>query len=175
MIVIGVDTGALGALAFLTESGELLSVADMPVDLVEVAGKERKRISAPRLADLLRPFADGAHLFCELPTGRPLFGRNKQTGQVESRTPGAAGMLALGESVGMVRMAAAAFNIAFTGMQPGIWKKALRCPAGKDDARRMAMETFPAHRTLFARVRDDGRAEAALISVYGLRTLSRKM
>jgi crossover junction endodeoxyribonuclease RuvC len=40
---------------------------------------------------------------------------------------------------------------------------------GKDGARARAMEVFPWNVDLFKRVKDDGRADAALIAAWGLR------
>lgn len=176
MIILGVDAGAHGAIAALDSlTGDLLMVEDMPADVVEVSGKERHRVSPGRLADIIRPFgshppgADGKRiaLLMEQPTYRPLVVRNKQTGQRETRQPGAAGMAQLGESVGIIKGIAAAFSLAYTGVAPGAWKRVVRCPADKKEACRRAVECFPRWATFFKRVKDDGRAEAALIALYG--------
>jgi len=42
----------------------------------------------------------------------------------------------------------------------------------KDDARRMATDLWPGHAPDFARKKDDGRADAALIAEYGRRELA---
>ena len=178
MIVLGVDAGAHGALAALdTLTGDLLMLEDMPFDVVNVGGKDRHRVSPGRLAELVRPFGtvserDGSRvaMLMEQPTYRPLVFRNKQTGQRETRQPGAAGMAQLGESVGIVKGIAAAFALAYTGVAPGAWTRVVRCAADKGEARRRAVECFPRWTASFARVKDDGRAEAALIALYGAHT-----
>ena len=57
-------------------------------------------------------------------------------------------------------------------MTPATWKRAVGLPAGregaKDAARSEAIRRWPAKAGLFARVKDVGRAEAALIAVAGL-------
>ena len=53
---------------------------------------------------------------------------------------------------------------------PQVWKKALRLNQGKDAARALAARMWTAKAGLFARVKDDGRSEAALIAEYGRRT-----
>jgi crossover junction endodeoxyribonuclease RuvC len=164
LLVVGVDPGLHGGVAFLGELG-LLHVEDMPIDIVEVNGKKRPRLSFPRLARLLN--VHGATMFCEEPEARPIITRDKQTGRTETRTPGAAGMLALGITVGAVRALAAAYGMEFHSVRSGSWKKALRLGAGKDEARNRAAERFPLHAAMFARVKDDGRAESALIAAYG--------
>jgi len=174
MIYIGVDCGAKGAIAVLDgRDRQLLWVKDMPADVIEIAGKQRSRVSPHRLADLLRPFAGTGGevaMFAEIPTYRPLVQRNKITGVKETRQAGAAGMAALGESVGMVRMAAAAFGIEFTGVSPGGWKRRVNCPADKDAAIKRACEIWPVWAKTFARKKDDGRAEAAMIALFGAYT-----
>ena len=57
-------------------------------------------------------------------------------------------------------------------MTPQRWKKALSLGQGKDAARARASQLLPAHAHYWQRVKDDGRAEAALIAVYGQRTLA---
>jgi crossover junction endodeoxyribonuclease RuvC len=57
-------------------------------------------------------------------------------------------------------------------LTPPSWKRAVGIPPGKDGtkdaARSEAIRRWPHKAELFARVRDDGRAEAALIAVAGL-------
>jgi len=48
------------------------------------------------------------------------------------------------------------------------WKRALGLSADKGASRRRATELWPAQSAMFARVKDDGRAEAALIAYYWL-------
>jgi crossover junction endodeoxyribonuclease RuvC len=50
------------------------------------------------------------------------------------------------------------------------WRRAVGLPVGakKEQSRGEAIQRFPDHAVMFARVRDDGRAEAALIAVAGL-------
>lgn len=55
---------------------------------------------------------------------------------------------------------------------PNSWKKAVGIPPGKigtkNSARSEAIRRWPAKAALFARVKDDGRAEACLIGVAGM-------
>jgi len=53
------------------------------------------------------------------------------------------------------------------GRRCGAWRHPGRAGA-KDAARSEAIRRWPTKGALFARVRDDGRAEAALIAVAGL-------
>lgn len=47
------------------------------------------------------------------------------------------------------------------------WKARVGCTSNKDQARALASRLFPEFAGYFARVSDDGRAEASLLAVYG--------
>ena len=53
-------------------------------------------------------------------------------------------------------------------VRPNIWKREAAVPADKNAARMMATRLWPDHSNLFARVKDDGRAEAALLAKWGM-------
>jgi crossover junction endodeoxyribonuclease RuvC len=56
-----------------------------------------------------------------------------------------------------------------TFITPPTWKRAVGLTlASKDAARSEAIRRWPNHAELFASVKDDGRAEAALIAIAGL-------
>jgi hypothetical protein len=63
-----------------------------------------------------------------------------------------------------------AIPVAF--ITPPSWKRAVSIQPGKDGAkdaaRGEAIRRWPAHAAMFARKKDDGRAEACLIAVAGL-------
>ncbi len=172
MLIIGVDTGAAGAFAALND-GELIGVWDMPVDKVLVGKTHRSRVSPHRVIEIVGQWWDKDPLaFIERPMARPMMASDKQTGQTtRGRTPGAAGMLAMGESYGVVLGILAAYRFALTEMRPGIWTKAVGAGSSKDDHRRRACYLFPKHSASFSRVKDDGRADAALIAYYGWQQL----
>jgi crossover junction endodeoxyribonuclease RuvC len=50
---------------------------------------------------------------------------------------------------------------------PLTWKRHYKLSADKDASRRRASQLFPAHSHLWARAKDDGRAEAVLLAYYG--------
>ena len=57
---------------------------------------------------------------------------------------------------------------------PTTWKKAMNMaggPVGKEQCRGLAIELFPSCASAFARKKDQGRAEAALLAVYASRSL----
>jgi crossover junction endodeoxyribonuclease RuvC len=85
---------------------------------------------------------------------------------------GAVGAFAFGRSRGVVEGVLGALGVPVTFIAPTSWKRAVGLPAGrdgaKDAARSEAIRRWPDQAGLFARVKDDGRAEAALIAVAGL-------
>jgi crossover junction endodeoxyribonuclease RuvC len=75
-----------------------------------------------------------------------------------------------GRGLGIVLGATAACGI-LTLVRPQEWKSATKTPKDKNEARRRAQQLFPCAYALFARVKDDGRAEAAILAFYGLLTM----
>jgi crossover junction endodeoxyribonuclease RuvC len=171
-VCVGIDPGATGAIAFLDlDTSALLFVDDMPCDRVQVGAHLRSRVARRALLDVLLR-ARGAHAFTERAEARPMRRTNKATGKTELATPGAAGMMSYGENYGCVLMGCTAAEMSLTEVRPGMWKKVLGVGASKDDSRRRAAELYPKDADKFARVKDDGRAEAVLLALYGIRTLN---
>ena len=154
-LVLGIDIGACGAIAVLTEAGELVHVEDMPVLNDGPAG--RRAVNPPLLAEIISR-AHASHAFIEFVGARP--------------GEGATGAFAFGRSRGVVEGVCGALSVPATHIAPAAWKRAVGIPPGpdgaKDAARAEAIRRWPAKATPFARAKDDGRAEAALIAVAGL-------
>lgn len=171
MIVVGIDPGIQGAIAFLdSETDELIFVQDMPIDKVQTGKHVRSRINRPALLKILMQ-ARGAVVFTERPEGHPMRQTNKQTGQTEQRQVGAAGMLAFGENYGCIIMACTAADMRLTEIRPGQWKRAMSFGSSKDDVRRRIQELYPPWAVHFELKKHDGRAEAVGIARYGVKTL----
>jgi crossover junction endodeoxyribonuclease RuvC len=75
-----------------------------------------------------------------------------------------------GRSRGVIESVCGAAGVPLSFLTPACWKRTVGIPPGKakDVARSEAIRRWPAHAALFARVKDDGRAESALIAVAGL-------
>lgn len=151
-MILGIDPGATGALALLTDAGELLRAADMPV--VEINGK--RRVSAAELSRLIREWAPQRTII-------------EQVGAMPGQ--GVASMFAFGYSAGVLEGACVGLGVPVSFVRPDVWKRAMRVTKDKGACRLMAQRTWPAQSALFARVKDDGRAESALVGLYGLRDL----
>ena len=153
--ILSIDIGSRGAIAILTPEGQLLEVHDMPVLNDGPAG--RRAVNAPLLAEIVFK-SHAAEAFIELVGARP--------------GEGAVGAFAFGRSRGVVEGVLAAAGIPAQHIAPAAWKRAVGIKPGKecakDAGRAEAIRRWPMHASLFARVKDDGRAEAALIGVAGL-------
>lgn len=153
MRVLGIDVGLNGAIA-IVEGDQLIEVHDMPTFSMERNGKNKRMVNAAELARFIRQSAAGSAYLERL---------NAMPGQ------GVTSMFSMGQSLGVVLGILAALDIPTTTIPPRTWQKALDVPQGKDGSRYRAAQLFPAHAAQFARVKDDGRSDAALIAAYGAR------
>lgn len=147
--ILGLDPGVSGAIAFIfSDEPNRVAVEDVPV----VAGE----ISAALLADRIKAFGPSIAMI-ERVSAMP--------GQ------GVSSMFGFGVSFGQARGVIGALNIPLHYVTPAKWKKHFRLSSDKDDARKLALHLFPSCAASFARKKDHGRAEAALIARYGFETL----
>ena len=152
--IIGIDPGLSGAIAVLY--GETLRVIDMPTMTVERNGKAKRQVSASELAELIYSCqGEDCHVYCE------------RVGAMAGQ--GVTSVFSFGRSFGMIEGILAAFKLPVTYVAPATWVKAVGRGQGKDASRARAMELFPNNQTDFKRVKDDGRADAALIAYWGSR------
>lgn len=152
--VIGIDPGARGAIAIVDRRSGLVDAIDMPTVEVKIGGAMKHRVSPEAIAAELRAYAPSAIAFIERVGAMP--------GQ------GVTSMFAFGEAYGLVRGVLAGMGIPCTTVTPAVWVKAMRVTQGKDGSRQRAMELYPSHAHLFKRVKDDGRADAALVAAWGM-------
>jgi crossover junction endodeoxyribonuclease RuvC len=116
----------------------------------------RAGVNAPLLGELLAQWHAG-EVIAEFVAVRP--------------REGAVGAFSFGRC-GVIEGACGALGLPVRFLTPSAWKRAVGIAPGKDGAkdaaRSEAIRRWPDQAALFARVRDDGRAEAALIAVAGL-------
>lgn len=155
VITIGVDPGLKGAIALLAGDGRLLEVYDMPV-----AGGA---VSAQLFAELEAWGADGTILDDGGPT---LWGTVVVEDVHSMPKQGVSSVFSFGRSKGVVEGVFAACRRPIVYVSPAAWKRGLGLGKDKGEARQRACELWPAKAGLFSRVKDDGRAEAALIAYY---------
>ena len=152
MTHIGIDPGLSGAIAVLTD--DTLQIHDMPVMTVDRNGKAKRQVSANELAELLNLYAGkDCHVYVERVSA--------MAGQ------GVTSVFSFGRSFGMIEGILAALKMPVTFVAPATWTRAIGRSPGKDASRARAMELFPHYEYFFKRVKDDGRADAALIAHWG--------
>ena len=151
---IGIDPGLSGAIAII--STESLKIFDMPTMTVERNGKAKRQVSASELAEMLYLYSGrDCHVYCE------------RVGAMAGQ--GVTSVFSFGRSFGMIEGILAAYRLPVTFVPPATWVKAIGRGQGKDASRARAMELFPSDQDQFKRVKDDGRADAALIAYWGSR------
>lgn len=159
MNILGIDPGLSGALA-VCRDGSCVDVVDVPTVKAARKGNE---VDVATLATLLRDLSDNNpfdHVFIERVGAMP--------GQ------GVSSMFKFGFVAGVLRGLVAGYEVPTTYVTPVSWKRALQVQGGKDASRARASELMPSAALHWGRVKDEGRAEAALIAFYGWQQLTRQ-
>lgn len=158
-MIIGIDPGLNGALA-VASNGRLDAVRDLPT----LRDGKRTRLDVRSFATKLcasRTVYGARHVYLE------------HVGAMPQQGSGSA--FNFGRTYGEIRGVLIALGFTLHEVTPQTWKFAfgLRAAPGTDTrtrknaSREKAIELFPERAHLFQRVKDDGRAEAALIALYG--------
>lgn len=154
MLILGVDVGLNGAFAFLHD-GQLLNVEDMPLVDVRHGAKTRKELSAALLHDRLVDSDIRIH--------------KAVLEDVNAFGMGRTSAYRFGVNVGTIVGVLTACGIRIETVSPVKWKRAMGLTTDKKLSRAMAIKLWPDQSQYFSRVKDDGRAEAALLAEYGRR------
>jgi crossover junction endodeoxyribonuclease RuvC len=158
--VLGIDPGATGALA-LIEAGKVVACYDMPCDKTATG---KRRIVPVTLAGIVRALLPLDHVTIELVGPMPRDGH--------------AGSFWFGKAAGLVEGVVAALGLPVSFVAPAVWKRRFGLiGAGKAASRAKASHVFgrTASADLWPLVKHDGRAEAALIGLYGEMTEAAKL
>jgi len=145
---LGVDPGLKGAVALWDSEMDFLVVQDMP----SVKTGKNSVISEGLLADMIRRL-DPQQAWVELVHAMP-----KQ---------GVVSTFNFGLGFGLVRGVITALGVPLHLVHSRVWKGAYGLRRDKRDSRVIAARLFPSFAREFSRVKDDGKAEAALIALYG--------
>lgn len=146
--VCGIDPGLSGAIAYYDPAHPGVIIAeDLPVVGREVVGA----ILAKNL-EIMRPQL----VMIERAGTRP--------GQAAGAT------LRTGTNFGILVGVVSALRIPVAFVNPGVWKRYFHLPKDKEESRALALRKWPEQAQVFKRKMDEGRAEAALIAVYGAET-----
>lgn len=152
--IVGIDPGISGALTFLNVTTAEMFIIDMPIFEYDTT-KTRKKTDPYTLVRALTS-VQVKDVYIEDIASSP------QMGVTSAFT--------FGEGKGILLGIAAALGIPVTLVKPAQWKKVMRTPADKRAAVQRASQLFPAAAKLFVGTRGgvlDGRAESALIALYG--------
>lgn len=154
-LILGIDPDMGGALAWINESdGALVELIDMPV----LQLKSKRELDVCQIATLIDCWGPRTgYAFIEKSGMRP--GQGVYGTWVTAHNYGAL--------VGVLR----ANFLLVREVAPTTWKKGMKVSSDKGEARKEASQHWPKEAGRFARVKDHGRAEAALIALYGRRRL----
>jgi Holliday junction resolvasome RuvABC endonuclease subunit len=136
---LGVDPGKQGALALLSVETGTVNCIDMPD-------------TTAALHDAIAAFPVIKGAMVEKPFYPQMIGLTNATKIA----------MAYGVLIGALQWR----DIPFREVPPKKWKAAMDLSSSKSASREKAAQTFPAQSDLFKRVKDDGRAEAALLALY---------
>ena len=145
MKILGIDPGLNGAIALLGDG--YLAVRDIPT-----AGERKRRVViAAELAGVVRVWAPDCAVF------ERVHAMPKQ---------GVSSSFRFGQACGVVEGVIGALQIPVEYVTPNAWKKHFKLTAHKEDARLLAIQTWPRIATELSRKKDADRAEALLIARY---------
>lgn len=171
MIVIGVDPGLTGALAFVRPAG-LVAIEDIPTQALDGKGLVKRRIDGLALAQLVRKHC---------PVGSAVLVCCEQVGTMGGQNNAVQTQGSLMRSLGAIEAVFDVLRWPCLMVQPRVWqghhglagKKAGKREHGALPAASVkALELYPAAARQLARVKDHNRAEALLIAAYGLETMA---
>ncbi len=153
-VILGIDPGAHGAIAVMDEAGDLIEVHDMPVIKIKVGKTMRDRVSAHGVRDILSLMEIKMAVL-------------ERVGGMTGQSASAA--FTFGYGCGEVAGLLIGLGVPITFITPQRWKKGFGLSADKGSARQRAMQLWPKKSASFARLKDDGRAEAALIARFSVK------
>ena len=137
----GIDPGKSGAIALLYQDFTLY-IEDMPI-----FGKE---VSATGLSATFKEFTP-THIYIESVNS---FGMGRQSA------------FNFGKGLGVIKGVLGTLQIPYSLVTPSKWKSHFNLGRDKDAARAAATRLFPSNAEQFAKKKDDGRAEAALLALW---------
>lgn len=168
MILIGIDIGLSGAVAFIDSAGGACAIEDMPT----VPDGERQRLDGRGLADILhRHWPAGEKALAVFEDVRP---RPQTNGGARGNTMYSQGSLMRSRgTVEAVLDVVAGDRLRAVVIQPQAWKRFYGLIGEqKGGSREKALALYPAAQPQLRRVKDHNRAEALLIAHFGLKKLA---
>lgn len=150
-VLLGVDPGLHGALAFITDAGDLLAAYKMPTLRQERSRKKFKTfINETTLAEIIKKHTPHVVWIEDVFS-------SSQMGVVSS--------FSFGEGKGILKGICGALGIKPRYVHPSVWKREIGVTAEKRSSILRAKHLFPFQQKLLT---SEGKCEAALIALYGL-------
>lgn len=159
-LYIGLDPGLRGAFAVLDSINRHLIVHDIPTTTKK---NGRDDVDPYELAALTEKYARRVRYAIVEDVNAMVY----TNAQGERRGQGAAHSFAFGKAFGVAIGVLGAFYIPIIPVKPAVWKTLMGLSSDKNRSRAKASEMFPLNISDFARKKDDGRAEAALLAHFG--------
>lgn len=141
---LGADPGVTGAFAYIDrDTRAIIALYDMPVFKIAKSGGGARTEIDIAIIERVGP--------------RP--------------GEGGVGGFSFGLTYGIIRGVITAHKIPYSLAHPAKWKREMSCPADKDMARQRAGQLLPHETGRWPLVKHHGRAEAALLALWGLRSM----
>jgi crossover junction endodeoxyribonuclease RuvC len=155
-VIVGIDPGLDGALAFLPTDGSLPWVIDMPTVTVSGSKRNQRHCEPAQIAHEIKSAQLDYRLTAAVETQHAMPGQ------------GVSSCYTIGEGYGAIVGVLSALGVAYAKVAPAKWKRDMGLPvhADKDDSRAMALRLWPQMAGRLTRERDHGRAEALLIAEH---------
>jgi crossover junction endodeoxyribonuclease RuvC len=152
-VILAIDPGLSGAFCLYdSKLDAVLSVADLPI----VEDKKKRHLDLATISTLIDFHATKIErAVIEEPAAMP-----KQ---------GVSSMFRFGFVCGALQGIVAANFIPVRLVSPAKWKRDMGLTADKDACRRRASQLWPTSSHLWSRVKDDGRAESALLALWAVK------
>ncbi len=148
--IVAFDPGATGAVAFyFPDNRHHVAVEDLPL-------LDKRNLNGAALTVAIERFA-------------PTFAVIEEVSAMKGW--GGASGFKFGRNFGTILGIVAGLKIPHQMVRPTKWKTHFGLSSDKALSRRRATELFPALAERFVRVKDDGRAEAALLALYAAETM----
>jgi crossover junction endodeoxyribonuclease RuvC len=157
MFLCGIDPGTVGAFAVVDDTGEVVGIGDLPTHTVARAnGRLKVELDSHGFAQLLRE-ARVQRVIIEQVSAMP--------------RQGVSSTFRFGYAAGTVYGVVAALGLPMNFVTPQKWQQHHRIRKGPDDAVRKVLQLYPALHENLKRKKDQHRADAVLIALYGLAML----
>jgi crossover junction endodeoxyribonuclease RuvC len=165
MIILGIDPGLSGGLAFLEQTREQKPFCLGAFDVPAAGDGAKRRVDVREVLRLIQAHKPD-HAFIERAQAMPIL-REKGNGGAQ----GASSAFIYGRATGALEAAVLGSLVTLTVVEPTAWKRTaglLKCQ--KENSRLRALQLFPGV-PYFNQKQDHNRAEAALIAWHGLRVM----